>query len=203
MMNSTQLHEFIRSRRSVRRFSPEAIEDDVLKRLLNTATHAPSAHNRQPWRFVVITTEEHRSKLAEAMKAEFARDMAADGVAEVERVQAIERSRQRITSAPAAILLCCDMSDMDEYPDDRRSRAEHTMAVQSVSNAGATLLLAAHAEGLGGVWICAPLFAPESVATALELPASWEPQALLLIGRPTHTPPPRPRRELAGVALYR
>jgi F420 biosynthesis protein FbiB-like protein len=203
MMNSAQLHEFIRSRRSVRRFIPEPIEDAVLKRMLETATHAPSAHNRQPWRFVVITAEEHRSRLAKAMEVEFARDMAEDGVPEVDRAQALERSRQRITAAPTAILLCSDMSDMDHYPDDRRSRAERTMALQSVSNAGATLLLAAHAEGLGGVWICAPLFAPDSVATALELPTSWEPQALLLIGKPAQTPPPRPRHDLGMVTLYR
>ena len=49
-----ELHNFLRSRRSIRRFRPEPIEDAVIERILTTATYAPSAHNRQPWRFCVI-----------------------------------------------------------------------------------------------------------------------------------------------------
>jgi F420 biosynthesis protein FbiB-like protein len=202
-MDGLQLHEFIRNRRSVRRFTQEPIALAMLERILETATYAPSAHNRQPWRFAVVTSPDEKSRLAESMAIEFARDLAADGFAEAERDAALDRSRRRITSAPVAILLCMDMHDMDRYPDERRNTAERTMAVQSVSNAGATLLLAAHAEGLGGVWICAPLFAPTNVAVALQLPDSWEPQALLLIGRPAQNPPARPRRDVRQVTVFK
>ena len=78
------------------------------------------------------------------------------------------------------------------------------MAIQSVANAGATLLLAAHAEGLGGVWICGPLFAPRGRGTRVcSLPPGWEPQALLLIGEPAAMPLARPRRDLREVVVFR
>jgi coenzyme F420-0:L-glutamate ligase / coenzyme F420-1:gamma-L-glutamate ligase len=197
-----EMHEFLRGRRSIRRFTHDLVELNVVERILETATRAPSAHNRQPWRFAVITNPLHRLRLADAMAAEFARDLDADGTPIEQRESTVERSRQRIISAPAAIVLCMEWNVMDRYPDERRTVAERTMAIQSVANAGTTLLLAAHAEGLGGVWICAPLFAQEAVIRALALPATWEPQALLLVGKPAEIGVVRPRRGVHEVAVF-
>ncbi len=58
------------------------------------------------------------------------------------------------------------------------------MAVQSVALACQNLLLAAHAYGLGACWMCAPLFVPHVVRQVLELPAAWQPQALITLGYP-------------------
>ncbi len=176
--------DFLRSRRSVRRFKPEPIPLPILERILTTATYAPSAHNRQPWRFVLVTSGESKSRLADDMAAAFRRDLSLDGLEDAEISSRIERSRVRIRSSPAVILLCMDLTEMDVYPDDRRNQAERLMAIQSTSNAGLQLLLAAHAEGLAAVWTCGPLFAPEAVQATLSLPEAWEPQALLLVGYP-------------------
>jgi coenzyme F420-0:L-glutamate ligase/coenzyme F420-1:gamma-L-glutamate ligase len=62
------------------------------------------------------------------------------------------------------------------------------MGTQSVALAGLQLLLAAHAEGLGGTWICWPLFAPEETRQVLGLPSIWEPQGLLFLGYPLEQP---------------
>jgi nitroreductase len=87
----------------------------------------------------------------------------------------------------------------DNYPDARRQQAEYLMSVQSVAMAGQNLLLAAHAEGLGGVWVCAPLFAQEAVRQALNLPGEWHPQGMLLLGYPAVVPKTRPRRPVSEV----
>jgi nitroreductase len=76
------------------------------------------------------------------------------------------------------------------------------MGVQSVAMAGSTLLLAAHAEGLGGVWVCAPLFAPHTIQRVLNLPSEWQPQGLILIGFPSRVPEPRPRRNVGELAVF-
>ncbi|MGE5250777.1 MAG: nitroreductase family protein [Bacteroidota bacterium] len=201
-MTSTDLHHFLRTRRSVRRFEPQALPASVIERILTTATYAPSAHNRQPWRFCVITSAEAKCRLADAMAADFARDLAADGVP-AEKIEAqVKRSRARLVGAPVAILLCADMSEMDSYPDAARAGAERAMALQSVAAAGTQLLLAAYAEGLGAVWVCSPLFAPATVRRTLHLPESWEPQAMFFIGFPAEVPEPRQRKLMQEVAMF-
>lgn len=196
------LHDFLRSRKSVRRFAASPIPDALINTILTTATFAPSAHNRQPWRFAVVSTADRKSTLAAAMIAEYRRDLAADGVAPAEIENLVQRTVQRIMSAPLVVVLCMDISEMDSYPDPRRAQAERTMALQSTASAGVTLLLAAHAEGLGAVWNCSPLFAPSAANTSLDLPATWEPQAMILIGWPEGTPKRRPRKPLEEVTVF-
>ncbi|GAB4546477.1 MAG: hypothetical protein OHK0023_06200 [Anaerolineae bacterium] len=114
-------------------------------------------------------------------------DLMADGIP-VEALEAdVARSYARVTGAPAAIMVCLSMADMDRYPDARRAHAERMMAVQSVAMAVQNLLLAAHSEGLGACWMCAPLFCPDVVGAALNLPADWEAQALITLGYPAVT----------------
>ena len=175
---------------------------EVVERILETATWAPSSHNRQPWRFAVLLTQGSRARIAEAMGADFERDLLADGQAPEVVERTVARSRQRIVEAPLAILACLDPVAGDEYPDARRQHAEHLMGVQSVALAGGLLLLAAHAEGLGGVWVCAPLFAPEAVRASLDLPDEWEPQGLLLLGYPARIPPQRARYPIGEVSRF-
>ncbi len=196
------VRSLLRARRSVRRFSPERVSDEVLERVLEAATWAPSAHNRQPWRFAVLTTADAKTVLADVMGAEFQRDLQADGFSDDEIETQVKRSRQRIQEAPIDIVLCLDIQVGDDYPDARRQQAEYLMGVQSVAMAGENLLLAAHDEGLGGVWVCAPLFAQESVRKALELPTGWQPQGLLLLGYPAKIPQMRPRRPIAEITRF-
>lgn len=175
------------TRRSIRRYRPEPIPTDIIDQLLTAATWAPSAHNRQPWRFAVLTTPAAKHRLAQAMGNQLRADLAADGLPADLIEKDAGRSYQRLTSAPLLIVLCLTMTDMDSYPDERRQRNEWIMAVQSVAMAGQNLLLAAHALGLGACWLCAPLFCPDVVRATLELPADWQPQGIITAGYPAET----------------
>ncbi|MGZ9163882.1 MAG: nitroreductase family protein [Anaerolineales bacterium] len=202
MTSTIDLHDFLRTRRSIRRFRPGPVPASVIQDILSTATHAPSAHNRQPWRFVVMTSASVKSQLADAMAVDFERDLTRDGLS-LEKIQSqIKRSKERITSAPVAILLCLDMSEMDSYPDEKRNKAEYMMAVQSVAAAGMQLLLAVHAEGLGGVWACWPLFAQETIQKTLKLPETWQPQGMFFVGYLESIPELRLRKSVENVSLF-
>ena len=136
------------------------------------------------------------------MAIDFERDLLQDGIP-AEKIQAqLKRSRDRLTSAPVAILLCLDMSEMDSYPDEKRQHAERMMASQSVAVAGLQLLLAAHAEGLGGVWVCSPLFAQQTIQKTLNLSMPWEPQAMFFIGYPELIPEVRERKLAENIAIF-
>lgn len=176
--------ELATSRRSLRRYTDELVSPELVEKLLTIATWAPSAHNRQPWRFVVISTDQMKKQLALAMGRRLRTDLEADNVPEEVIVKDTGRSYERITGAPVLICLCMTMEDMDTYPDEIRTTHEHTMATQSTAMAGQNLLLAAHAAGLAACWMCAPLFCQDVVQDTLDISTHWEPQALITLGYP-------------------
>jgi F420 biosynthesis protein FbiB-like protein len=186
-MQPSELLETMRARRSIRRYEKSRVPREVLNELLEAARWAPSAHNRQPWRFAVIENEQTKDALATAMGQRLRADLERDGVpGDVIEAQ-VSSSYARITGAPALIVVCLTLRDMDRYPDAERSRAEWVMAVQSTALAVQNLLLAAHARGVGACWMCAPLFVPEVVRQVLALEPAWEPQALITLGYPAES----------------
>ncbi len=136
------------------------------------------------------------------MEAEFQHDLQKDNLATEEIQKRLKRSRERITNAPVVILLCVDITEMDAYPDAQRKQAEYLIATQSAANAGMQLLLAAHAEGLGSVWVCSPMFAQKTVQQALDLSSQWEPQAMFLIGYALEAPAVRERKPLEEITRF-
>lgn len=185
-------------RRSIRRYAATPVPAALVDELIRCATAAPSAHNRQPWRFAVIDAAEAKSRLARAMGERLRADRLADGDAPAAVDADVARSHARITGAPVVVVVALTMADMDAYPDARRREAEHRMAVQSTAMAVQNLLVAAHAAGLGACWMCAPLFCPDTVRASASLPDDWEPQALVTLGVPDGDPKPATRRPLAG-----
>ena len=202
MTTKAKLGSAIDQRRSICRYLQAPIDELVIERILVAATQAPSAHNRQPWRFAVLDDRASKVKLATAMGQRLRRDRTADG----DDPQAIEydvaRSYTRITEAPVVIVACLDNRDMDRYPDGQRNTAEYLMAVQSTAMAVQNLLLAAHCEGLGACVMCAPLFCPDSVSEGLSLPSEWNAQMLVTIGTPANAGKIRPRLPLAAIVRW-
>ena len=180
----------IKGRRSLRRYRDQAIAPEVLNKLLEAAIWAPSAHNRQPWRFCVVTSNAARNALSQRMGEQWRHDLGKDNADPEFIERRVSISHARITTAAALVIASVSMADMDTYsvnPDAAvdRNEAEWLMAVQSVSLACQNLLLASHFYGLGACWMCAPLFVPKLVRDVLDLPLEWHPQALITIGYPT------------------
>jgi F420 biosynthesis protein FbiB-like protein len=197
------LYDALLTRRSIRRYTAQPLPQDTLDRILSAARWAPSAHNRQPWRFAVVQSPSIKATLARTMGEQLRTDRAADGDPQEVIEADVARSYSRITGGPAVIMICLSMSDMDKYPDKRRQEAEHTMAVQGTAMAAQNLMLAAHAEGLGACWLCAPLFAPNAVKDVLGLPRDWEPQGLLTMGYPDGPRKEKARKPLEAVTVWR
>ena len=196
--NDMSYEEFLRTRRSIRRFKSDSLPASTIERILKTATFAPSAHNLQPWRFVSIQTDSAKSALGKVLTEKMRLDMESEGELKADIDSRVKRSLIRIDEAPVTILLCRDVTVIrKEEPE------EHNMAVQSVALAGMQLMLAAHAEGLGTNWICWPLYAQEAVRMALDLPDAWEPQGMIFIGYPDEEPGKKEMKEMGPIVLYR
>lgn len=191
------LTSIIQSRRSIRRFKDKPVPREILHSILNVARWAPSAHNAQPWRCIIIEDLLVKKKLAKEMGEAWLSDMLKDGVPRdgAEEIIRIE-TWERIAKSPIVLIVCLAMEDMHQYPDRRRRKAEYLMAVQSVAAFIQNLLLAAHWHGLGACWICAPLFCQAAVRKALRLPKEIQPQAMIIMGYPDEKPSPTPRRNV-------
>ncbi len=202
-MTYEAFRHLIRERRTVRAYRPDEIDLSAVERAIEDACWAPSPHHTQPWRFVLITSEAKRRRLAEAMGERWQEDLSADELSPRLIEGQVKGSRVRLGKARALVVVCMTQRDLDRYPDERRQMAERDMAVQSIGAAIQNLLLSLHLNDLGACWMCAPLFCPEVVLQTLDLPEDWEPQALITIGRVVEKPPVPPRRPLDGDMLLR
>jgi F420 biosynthesis protein FbiB-like protein len=127
-------------------------------------------------------------------------DMIKDGVASEARENQRKASVERFTNAPVLIVACLTMKDMLRYADKSRQKSERDLAVQSLGAAIQNMLLAAHANGLGACWFCAPIFCKETVQRILKVPDDVEPQALITLGYPAEKPRAPSRKPLETYA---
>jgi coenzyme F420-0:L-glutamate ligase / coenzyme F420-1:gamma-L-glutamate ligase len=198
---ANNLSTLLRSRRSVRKYQARPVPREYIEQIIEAARWAPSPHGRQPWRFVILTRPEIKMQLAEQMGHTWRRNLEMDGQdVEVVNIR-LERSRQRIQDAPAIIIPCLYLEDLDHYPDEKRQADETTMAIQSLGAAVQNMLLMAYDLGLDTGWMCAPLFCPEVVCEALDLDARLIPHALITVGYAAADPQRRDRLPLSTLIV--
>jgi coenzyme F420-0:L-glutamate ligase/coenzyme F420-1:gamma-L-glutamate ligase len=176
----------LRSRRSIRKYQQRPIPKKLIIEVLEAAGWAPSAHNAQPWRFIVLTETFGKRKLSTVMAEAWAEDVAEDGLKIDEATMSAKV--ERFANAPALILACFTMDGMHEQPDQKRQTVERDLAIESLGAAIQNLLLTAHAKGLGACWFCAPAFCKERVRNILKIPQEVEPAALIVMGYANEKP---------------
>jgi F420 biosynthesis protein FbiB-like protein len=202
MDKSQNFWRVLEQRRSVRRFKPQPVPQDEIEKLLAAAVRAPNAHNRQSWRFAVLQDSADIERLADDMGVDYRQALLDGGMTPQEVETRAEGRKARICGAPLVVVMFVDTADLDAYEDQNRDSGEYLMAVQSTALAGGHLLLAAEALGLGGVWMCGPMFVPQRVREALDLPDTWQAQGMLLLGHPDEAPPYRERKPMEEVVKY-
>jgi coenzyme F420-0:L-glutamate ligase/coenzyme F420-1:gamma-L-glutamate ligase len=193
---ASDLATLLRNRRSVRTYQDHPIERALLEQMVEAARWAPSPHGRQPWRFAILTQHEPKQRLAEQMGETWRANLQMDGQSEEIVNLRLEKSYQRILRAPAIIIPCLYLEDLDRYPDQTRQANEVTMAIQSLGAAVQNMLLMAYDLGLDTGWMCAPLFCPEVACVALNLDKKLIPHALITVGYAAADPVRRPRLPL-------
>jgi nitroreductase len=176
------LKEAIYTRRAVREFTAEPVDERTIRQLIDAAIQAPSAVNQQPWSFCVVRDKSILDRISNDAKAHILRTSQA---ALSHHFQAIlsDPNFHIFYNAPALILI----SSVTESP----------WMVEDCSLAAENLMLAACGVGLGTCWIGfaqAWLGTPEGKAV-LKLPAAYVPVAPIIVGHPKSALPPIPRKE--------
>lgn len=173
--------EAVLTRRTVREFTGEPVEDAVLNRAIGAALTAPAPHHTRPVRFVLV--RQRRDALLDAMRSAWERDLAADGWPTDRIARRVARGAV-LRHATEIVIPFVTGDGRHAYPDQRRRDAEERMFTVAGGAAVQGLLVALAAEGIGSAWISSTLFVPDVVRTVLEVPADWAPLGAVAIGHP-------------------
>ncbi|HKA53769.1 MAG TPA: nitroreductase family protein [Candidatus Binatia bacterium] len=187
------LYEAMRTLRAVRRLRPDPIPDEVLRRVLEAATWAPTGGNRQAWRVIVVKDPVRKQRLGESYKkiaVPFMQSYAErfTSLPEAERVKAEKMLRSGLYLAEhfgEAPVLCifCFHPDGLAVTDADLNRVS-VVGGGSIYPAVQNLLLACRAEGLGCVLTTLLCKAEPEVRELLAIPQPWGTAAAVPIGYP-------------------
>jgi nitroreductase len=179
--------ETIRLRRSVRRYQRQEVPRQLLERILEAANQAPSAHNKQAWKFVVIGGVA-RERLAEAISAQSVR------FPRTLRVL-LRLASQIVLSAPEVIAIFTTGELLREGGEGGDQAADffRLMEIQSSAAAVQNLMLAASSLGLGTVWLGAVCLIRDEIQNLLGQEGDL--MALVPVGYPAGPPGGSPRKK--------
>ncbi len=189
--------DVLTARRTVREFTAEPVAFPAVRRAIAAAITAPAPHHSQPWRFVVLESEQARIRLLDGMLAAWRTDLMADGFTPEQIARRVRRG-EPLRKAPLIIVPCLLADAAHTYPDARRNASERTMFVVAMGAAVENLLVALAVEGLGSCWVSSTLFCRDVAADALGLPADWEPMGAIGVGHPAAPAADRPPRDPDG-----
>lgn len=173
-----EFYQVCRTRRSIRKYKSTMVPRELIAKILEVATLAPSGRNRQQWEFIVLTGPK-KDEVARSYGrfVEFALPPADQRTPHQENFL---KWAQTYGGAPVIIVA---LSPAHGHPGFRK------MNLESVSAAFAQLLLAATNEGLGACWMTGPLSNEAELRKILELPDTKEIVALTPLGYPDENPP--------------
>ena len=192
------LFEVMYTARSIRRFRPDPVPDELVHRVLEAAIQAPSGGNSQAWRFVVVRDPELRRAIGELYEAGFREVYPADLLAAESNpdrrrvIRSADYLAEHMGDEPPALVLVC----LERAPG---SAAPTRTAGSSVYPAAQNLLLAARGLGLGGVLTTLHLRREEQVKALLGIPDHVDTYALIPLGFPAGRFGPLRRRPIEEV----
>jgi nitroreductase len=180
------LFAVVHRQRACRMFSDEPVPDSLIAEVLDAATYAPSAENRQPWEFVVVRDPRAREGLGDVMRRAWAGGGRAFAEARIPAAMLEEVDRGMtggVAGAPVLLVVAADTQ-----------RGLPETVASSIFPAVQNLLLAATALGLGSALTTLAAVFGDEVRSLTHLPDHVEPVALVPLGYPPRPLGP-PRRE--------
>ncbi len=172
----------ITSRRSIRSYNPQPVEDKKIHTIIESARLAPSGSNTQPWQFIIVKEDEMRMKLATQ-----------------------SHNQQWMYEAPVYIVCIGDSSSrIDENNtviwDENSPDPELKQIIRDTAIAIEHIVLTAEQLDLSTCWIA--WFTQDDIRPVLNIPEDKYVIAILTIGYSDESPKPRPRKSFEEIVRY-
>ena len=196
-----EVFENIYSRRSVRNYKPIDVPDDTVRELIKAGTYAPSAVNRQPWRFVVIKNKETITRLSERAKKLWLDGLDKVGESSDPQVQRLANVMQRpefnVFYGAQVLILIFGASRASSHQGASEAEFENIMLIDGCAAAAENMMLAARSLGIGSCWIGfgMPLDSDQEIRQELNVPDGCRLMAPLIFGYPAKDIEKGPPRE--------
>jgi nitroreductase len=182
------LHDAIRSRRSIKQFTSRVITREEIERLIDAAVQAPNHRMTQPWRFYVLGPEARRG---------YGAALGARKAKKVEDPEAARAVQEKVAAAEAALPAEIVVSVvLNENPEIREE--DYAAAMMAVQN----LMLAAHAVGLGTHLKTGAVMDDPNARAAVGVAEGERIVALVQLGEPAAVPEAKARRAAADVTTW-
>lgn len=209
--DASTLYSMMSTTRSIRRISPEPIDEEALTRVLQAAIWAPSGGNRQPWRIIAVRDRALKAELGRIYAHEWASyvDMNMARVAGqpdhiVEQVRSGlavgTRLAENLADVPVVVVFIHDPGQV--FTTDANLGRAPVVGGASLYPAVQNLLLAARAEGLGGVLTTLIAAREAEVRELLGIPAPWGVHAMVPLGKPMGSHGPLRRAPLEAMVKF-
>jgi len=177
-----EMLEITRTRRSIRHYKSQTVEEDKINAVLEAARWAPSWSNTQCWRFIVVRDETMKSQLAETLTQWNS-----------------ARSASSVTQAPVVIVACAELGKSG-FKNGVLCTDRDDWHIFDVALAIQNLVLVAHSLGLGTLHIGA--FDAGEAARILKVPPGVTVVELIPLGYPKKVEKTPPRKELSEIVFY-
>lgn len=192
----------IYERRSIRKFKEKEVSVDLINQIMDAGRVAPSAKNRQPWKYIVFGNE-HKQELLNVMEEGLQREE--KGITDLpESGNGIPDARNTLRIMKEAPIIIMVLNTNGKSPflsvdtDDRITEICDTLSIgASIEN----MLLTAEEMGLGTLWIANTCFAYKELVSYLDTEAQLV--GAIALGYANESPAQRPRKKLDEIVEYR